>query len=54
MNDEELRRAREKVEQQTRDANKRASIARRVKTWYDDQLEQNGFREMVDVIVRGR
>lgn len=54
MRDEELERARKKVDQQTRETNKRVSLATAARRWYNEQMEQNGFREMVDAIVRGR
>jgi hypothetical protein len=53
VTDEELARAKQRVEHQTQEANRRSTLAGRIKAWYADQNERNGFREMVDVIVRG-
>jgi hypothetical protein len=54
MTDDDLERARKKVDQQTKDANRRASLGERLRRWYEDQAAQNGFREMVDAITRGQ
>jgi hypothetical protein len=52
MTNDDLERAKRKVAQQTAAANQRATLAQRLKGWYQEQYEQNGFREMIDQIVR--
>lgn len=54
MNNEDLERARAKVLAQTKATNRRVTIAQRVKQWYEDQADQNGFREMIDALIRGQ
>jgi len=53
VSQEDLERAKKKVDEQTRAANQRASLADRLRRWYVEQETQNGFREMIDTIVRG-
>lgn len=49
----EIERARREVTQQNRDAERRLTVARRLSTWYQQQLANNGWRETVEKIVRG-
>lgn len=49
----ELERARREVAKQNRDADRRVTVARRLSTWYQEQLANNGWRETVEKIVRG-
>lgn len=54
MANDDLERAKRKVEEQTRQANRRATMGERLRQWYSDQYEQNGFREMIDNIIGGK
>jgi hypothetical protein len=54
MADDDLERAKRKVAEQIKAANRRATLAERVRRWYQEQADQNGFREMIDAIIRGQ
>lgn len=50
----DLENAKRKVDQQTRQADRRSTMAERIREWYREQAEENGFRQMIDKIVGDR